>query len=135
MQNVLQSTLVISTSLVSNNHLSRSENLVPVLTCKSNNKYQNIVEMRSNFFFPQYFQYILTSGVKLHVHLLNVVVRLIGFLNSANRICRKTEFSKYSRESLGLRDNECRLYVQKFRYQGNATIPRHQKKNPSKHSL
>ena len=42
----IQSTLFISTSLISNNHLSRSENLVPVLTWKSNNRYQNIVEKR-----------------------------------------------------------------------------------------
>ena len=34
----LQLTLVILTSLISNNRLSRSENLVPVLTWKSNNK-------------------------------------------------------------------------------------------------
>ena len=31
-------TLVISTSLISNNRLSQSENLVPVLTLKSNNR-------------------------------------------------------------------------------------------------
>ena len=35
---VLQSTLVISTSLTSNNSLSRSGNLVPVLTGKPNNR-------------------------------------------------------------------------------------------------
>ena len=34
----IQSTLVISTSFISNNHLSRSENLVPVLARKSNNR-------------------------------------------------------------------------------------------------
>ena len=33
------------------------------------------------------------------------------FLNSANLICRDTDISKYVRESLGLRDNESRLYV------------------------
>ena len=55
--------------------------------------------------------YLLTSGVKLHIHLLNVVVRFIVFLNSANLICRGTDISKYSRESLGLRDNESRLYL------------------------
>ena len=44
----VQSTLVISTSLISNNRLSRCENLVPVLTWKSNNRYQNIVEKRRN---------------------------------------------------------------------------------------
>ena len=39
----IQSTLVISNSLISNNRLSRSENLVPVLTQKSTNMQQNIV--------------------------------------------------------------------------------------------
>ena len=62
----LQSTLVISTSLTSNNRLSRSENLVPVLTQRSINRQQNIVEKR--IYFPQYFQYIFNSGVKLHIH-------------------------------------------------------------------
>ena len=33
------------------------------------------------------------------------------FLNSANLICRDTDISKYFRESLGLRDNESRLYM------------------------
>ena len=32
------------------------------------------------------------------------------FLNSANLICRGTDISKYFRESLGIRDNERRLY-------------------------
>ena len=35
---------VISTSLISNNRLSRSENLVSVLTQSSTNRQQNIVE-------------------------------------------------------------------------------------------
>ena len=57
----VQSTLVISTSLISNIRLSRSENLVPVLTQRSTNRQQNIVEKRRNCYFssfPQYFQYI-----------------------------------------------------------------------------
>ena len=57
----LQSTLIISTSLIWNIHLSRSEILVPVLTWKSKNRYENIVEKRRNCSyssFPQYFQYI-----------------------------------------------------------------------------
>ena len=33
------------------------------------------------------------------------------FLNSANLIYRDTDISKYFRESLGLRDNESRLYM------------------------
>ena len=32
------------------------------------------------------------------------------YLNYANLICRDTDISKYFRESLGLRDNESRLY-------------------------
>ena len=75
---LVQSTLVISTSVISNNRLSRRENLVPVLTQKSKIRLQNIVKKKkeklllgSNFSpFPQYFQYIfLTKGVKLHSHL------------------------------------------------------------------
>ena len=66
---IIQSTLVISNSLISNNRFSRSENLVPVLTQRSINRQQNIVEKRRNFSsFPQYFQYISNLGVKLHIH-------------------------------------------------------------------
>ena len=36
------------------------------------------------------------------------------FLNSANLICRDTDISKYFRGSLGLRDNESRLYFISF---------------------
>ena len=43
--------------------------------------------------------------------LLKVVVRLIVFLSSANLICRSTDISKCFIESLGVRDNESRLYV------------------------
>ena len=45
----LQSTLVISASLISNNRLSRSQNLVPVLTWVDNSRWQNIVEKMRNF--------------------------------------------------------------------------------------
>ena len=55
--------------------------------------------------------YLLTSGVKLHIHLLNVVVRFIVFRKSTNLICRGKDISKYSKEFLGLRDNESRLYL------------------------
>ena len=66
----IQSTLVISNSLISNNRLSRSQNMVPVLTQRSTNRQQNIVEKRrSNFSsFPQYFQYVSNLGVKLKIH-------------------------------------------------------------------
>ena len=45
----IQSTLVISTSVISNNRLSRRENLVLVLTQKSKIRLQNIVEKMSLF--------------------------------------------------------------------------------------
>ena len=44
----IQSALVISTSVISNNRLSRRENLVLVLTQKSKIGLQNIVEKRRN---------------------------------------------------------------------------------------
>ena len=43
--------------------------------------------------------------------MLNVVVRIISSLNSANLICRDTDISKYFIESLGIRDDESRLYL------------------------
>ena len=52
----------------------------------------------------------LTSGVKLHIHLLNVVVRFIVYLTSATLIFRGTDISKCFREFLGIRDNESQLY-------------------------
>ena len=44
----IQSTLVISTSVISNHRLSRRENLVLVLTQKSKIRLQNIVEKSRN---------------------------------------------------------------------------------------
>ena len=99
----IQSTLIISTSLISNNRLSRSVNLVPVLTWKSN----QVIKYCGNLFHNIFNMHVsLTSGVKLHTHLLNVS---IFSLKSAYLICRGADISKYFRESLGLRDNESRL--------------------------
>ena len=72
--------------------------------------------LRSNFSsFPHYFIYIfLTSGVKLHIHLLNVVVQFIVFLTLSTLICRSTDIWKCFSESLGIRDNGSRLYFDKF---------------------
>ena len=109
----IQSTLVISTSLISNNRLSRSENLVPVLTLRSTNRQQNIVEKGSNCslgstsLFRNIFNISLIKESNCIFILLKVVVRLIVFLSSANLICRSTDIS----ESLGFRDNESRLYL------------------------
>ena len=61
--------------------------------------------------FSHYFIYIvLTSGVKLHIHLLNVVVQFTVFLTLSTLICRSTDISKCFSESLEIRDNESRLY-------------------------
>ena len=62
----IQSTLVISNSLILNNLLSKSNNLVPILTQRSTNKKQNIVENRR--VCSQYFQYISNLGVKFKIH-------------------------------------------------------------------
>ena len=53
----------------------------------------------------------LTSGVKLHIHLLNVVVQFIVFLTLSTLICRSMDISKCFSESLGIRDNGSRLYL------------------------
>ena len=75
----IQSTLVVSTSIFSNNRLSRRENSVLVLTQKSTIRLQNIVEKRRNCscgaispLFHNIFNIqciFLTKGVKLHSHL------------------------------------------------------------------
>ena len=62
--------------------------------------------------FSTLYIYIFSnSGVKLQIHLLNVVVKCIGFLTHSTLICRGTDISKYFSESLGIRDNESRLYI------------------------
>ena len=82
--------------------------------------------LRSNFSsFPHYFIYIfLTSGVKLHIHLLNVVVQFIVFLTLSTLICRSTDISKCFSESLGIRDNGSRLYLS-FSETGFSKTPEH----------
>ena len=114
----IQSILVVSTSLISNNRLSRSENLVHVLTQRSTNRQQNIVEKRWNCslgaispLFHNIFNISLTLESNYIVILLKVVVQLIVFLSSANLICQSTDISKCFIESLGFRDNESRLYM------------------------
>ena len=58
-----------------------------------------------------YIYIFLTSGVKLHIHLLYVVVQFIVFFFLSTLICRGTDISKcFSGESLEIRDNESRLY-------------------------
>ena len=52
----------------------------------------------------------LISGVKLHIHLLNVVVQFIVSLTLSTLICCGTDISKWFSESHGIRDNESLLY-------------------------
>ena len=59
-------------------------------------------------FSTLFYIYILTSGVKLHIHLLNVVVQFIVFFTLSTLICRSTDISKCFSESLGIRDNKSR---------------------------
>ena len=68
--------------------------------------------MEISSLFHNIFNMSLTSEVKLHVRLLNVVVRFIVFLTSATLIFRGTDISKCFRESLGIRDIASRLYFQ-----------------------
>ena len=62
-------------------------------------------------FSTLFYIYISTLGVKLHIHSLNVVVQFIVFFTLSTLICRGTDISKCFSESLGIRDNEGRLYV------------------------
>ena len=55
--------------------------------------------------------YIYTSGVKLHIHLLNVVVQFIVFPTLSTLICRSTEVSKCFSEFLGIRDNGSTVFL------------------------
>ena len=116
LQMQIQLTLVISNSLISNNRLSQSENLVPVLTQRSTNRQQNIVEKRNyslgaiSPLFHIIFQYIFNLGVKLHIYSVKVGFSINCFPQFRNLICRSTDISKCFKESLGVRDNESRLY-------------------------
>ena len=60
-------------------------------------------------FSTLFYIYFLTSGVKLHIHLLNVVVQFIVFRILSTLICRGMDISKYFSESLGIRDNKSQL--------------------------
>ena len=78
-------TLVISTSVISNNRLSWRKNLVLVLTWKSKIRIQNIVKKRRNCslgaispLFHNFSIYIsYYKGVRLHSKLKNLVVQIV----------------------------------------------------------
>ena len=64
------------------------------------------MEKWRNCSFPQYFQYISNFRSKI----TSSGCSIYFFLNSAKMICRGMDNTKYFRMSLGLRDNESRLY-------------------------
>ena len=67
--------------------------------------------LRSNFSsFPQYCQNVSNLGVRLHIHSVKGGCSINCFPESANLICRSTDISNCFIESLGVRDNESRLY-------------------------
>ena len=70
------------------------------------------MEKRSNFsFFPQYFQHISNFKSPITYIIVKCGCSIYFFLKSGNLICRSTDISKYFRGSLGIRDNESRLYI------------------------
>ena len=52
------------------------------------------------FFFSILYIYISNLGVKLHIHLLNVIVQIIVLLTLSTLTCRGTDISKCFSESL-----------------------------------
>ena len=61
--------------------------------------------------FPQYFQYISNSKSPVTYIFVKCGSSNYFFLKSANLICRSTDISKYSIESLGFRDNKSTVFV------------------------
>ena len=70
--------------------------------------------LRSNFSsFPLYFQYLKLKYICSPITYLFMKCgcSIYYFFNSANLICRGTDISKYLKESLGLPDQESRLFL------------------------
>ena len=99
---LIQLTLVISTSLISNNSISRSENFHGNLTTRS----KILWKEKLLLFFSTIFSIISN----LRSQITYSFIKCCCFIFSANLICRPTDISKYFRQSLGLRDKESRLY-------------------------
>ena len=110
----IQSTLVISTSVISNNRLSRRENLILVLTQKSKIRLQNIVEKRINCSWGAIFSTIFSISFLLKESNY-IVICEIWWFELVFPQYHKSDMSKYGylevfRGSLRFRDNESRLY-------------------------
>ena len=77
-------------------------------------KHENLTtgEKYGNFSsFPQYFHYISNFKSPITYKFVKCGCSNYFFFNSANLICRSTDISKYFSVSLGIRDNESRLYI------------------------
>ena len=62
--------------------------------------------------FPHYFIYTISNfRSQITYSFVNMVVQFIVFLTLSTLICRGTDISKCFSASLGIRDNESRLYV------------------------
>ena len=59
---------------------------------------------------PGLFSYPFFLGVKLRIHSVKGVCSIV--FSSANLVCRSSDISKCFMKSLGVRDNESRLYNQ-----------------------
>ena len=84
----------------------------PCLNMKIYQQCNKILWKRGSNFssIPQYFQYISDFRSQITYSFVKCGCSIYIFLSSTNFICRGTGTSKYFRVSLGLRDNESRLY-------------------------
>ena len=114
----IQSTLIISPSLISNKRLSWRENLALFqhenLT-KANKilwKREEIAPKEQFLHFSTIFSiYISNFRSQITYSFVKCGCSIYYFLKSANLTCQSMDISKCFRESLGLRDNESRLYI------------------------
>ena len=84
-------------------------NLVPVFNMTIGNK----IMWKRGEIAPPLFHiiiYIYFSNFRSQIT-YSLVVQFIVFLTLSTLICRGTDISKYFSESLGIRDNGCRLYM------------------------
>ena len=108
----VQSTLVISTSLISNLEVktwSLFKHKIKQQVIKYCGKEEKLLLWSDFSFFPKYFRYISNSRSAITHSFVKCGCSIYFCLNSVNPICRGTDISEYFRESLGLRYNESRL--------------------------
>ena len=82
---MIQSTLIMSISLISNNRLFQSESLVPVLTWK---------QQVTKYGGKEYFQYVSNFRSYYIYSFMKCGCSIYFLLNYANLICRGMDISK-----------------------------------------